>query len=280
MPRSFAGLWAVALAIAVSGCNCLDPGGGSDNVPVAVMECDPTLFTIGERITVDATESTDEDGPPAGFCFAFDEPGAPVVRNLSGLATYTYRTPGEHLVRVVVFDNACPLPILSFNNDCEVTNEDDLRAMRSVCTRAIETCLVEVLDIPEAGPDSGLGDGGDAGPPLCLADLFEPNDSLDQATPSATGTLGGLTICDMDVDFFSYALALGDVFQATLATDPAGGDVDAILIDPEGMFVAIASTNEDEYTLQHEVLTTGVYHLEIYGFGGQRGEYDLTVSVF
>ena len=267
-------------AAAAAPAGCLRPKGGSENAPVAVLEVAPTELVAGGRIIADATGSSDADGPPAGFCFAFDEGGAPVVRNLSGLATYTYATPGDHVVRVVVFDDACPLPLLAFDSECQVTNEDLLRRMHTTCTRATDYVTVTVADVPEAGPDAGSEDGGDSGPALCFPDALEPNDTIDTATPSGGGTVSDLTVCDMDVDFFAYGLSLGDIFQATLMTDPSGGDIDAILIDPEGMFVAVASTAEDEYTLQFEVLTPGVHQLEIFGFGGQRGGYSLTVSIF
>jgi hypothetical protein len=275
-----AGAAAAAAAAAVAP-GCLRPRGGSPNAPEAVLVVSANTVLPGTRVDADGTGSTDADGPPAAYCFSFGEPGSPIVINTTGTASYTYQSPGTYDLRMVVFDDACPWMLLTLDDECQVSNEDELRRARVVCTRALAPPeSIEVLAPPESGIDGGTDGSFDGGPTLCFPDALEPNDTRETATPSSSGFIDGLTICDMDVDYFSYQLGMGDLFRATINSDPTLGDLDAILIDPDGMFVAIASSNESTDILEHDVLTSGVYALEVFGFGGQRGAYNLDVSIF
>lgn len=92
-----------------------------------------------------------------------------------------------------------------------------------VCNRLTRECTVD------PGPCVSEGDcpddetcqlaTGKCVPRACIPDRFEPNDSLERATPLPNGATTGLTLCDGDVDYFRVSLENGDRAQVAVDVD-------------------------------------------------------------
>lgn len=114
----------------------------------------------------------------------------------------------------------------------------------------------------------------------CANDLWEPNDTSDQAVP-LEGNLEGLMICPGDTDVFRLALACGASLDVVMETDGTG-DLDLELWDPSDTeTLSFAFTTEVIETLSLDpVPDTGDYLLKVvaYPAGIGSGGYDLSVE--
>lgn len=73
----------------------------------------------------------------------------------------------------------------------------------------------------------------------CQRDVFEPNDTREQAFNVAASLYEGLTLCENDVDFFAVTLARGDQLGVRVDADPfAEATFTTLVQDGEGRTVA------------------------------------------
>jgi len=265
----------LAAGLVAAGCPKWDSGW--EHTPVAALTVAPSSLLPGETVIADASESTDEDGPIRGYCFYFGEPGREVLVSLTPRVTFTYHLPGEYEAGVLVFDDRCPLTLTEITEVCEVSNSIDLLERGVPCLGSTVTFDVTVLELPDSGvfDSGGIADSG-----ICISDDggFEPNDTVEQATPIGFGTYTDLVICPADVDNYRLSLTPGEGFEARILHDFASGDLDAILIDPNGNIVVVAATEEDVEVVHWTAVDPGDHFLEIFGFGGQQNDYTLTIE--
>lgn len=127
--------------------------------------------------------------------------------------------------------------------------------------------------------------GGEvAGPPPCVDDGFEDNDT--QGDASVVGlpfSESALRACPLDNDYFAFALAEGDTVQIDATFAHVDGDIDIRLHDPDGFTVGEPQgTVTDNEKITHVAESTGLYAVRVHLFAGLPPEgnaYELWISV-
>ncbi len=120
------------------------------------------------------------------------------------------------------------------------------------------------------------------GPP-CVDDSYEPNDNAANAvlvdrTGASTGAdnvITGLKTCDMDQDWYRIDLLVGDTIRFDVQFDNARGDLDAELIGPGNVTVALSetSTNNESVTYTVGAGEAGSYYLKVNAKFAARNDY-------
>ena len=133
---------------------------------------------------------------------------------------------------------------------------------------------------PEAGPtDAGhIGEGPpidepdagdpytrDAGPVVCEDDVNEDNDERAQATVLASGNTVEARTCGDDDDWFALTVTQACHVVVELDFDASGGDLDALLFDPDGQLIATAGGLEDHEAINVTATSTGSYAVRLRG---------------
>ena len=116
----------------------------------------------------------------------------------------------------------------------------------------------------------------------CTDDAWENNDSAQTAIMVAEGSLENLVICPHDNDWFGVYLGQGDSLRAGITMDnPDAGDLDLLLIGPDGHLVLDSSASMDatEIVSLQNAPQNGVYLLKIEGYLGDANTYSLSVTV-
>ena len=116
----------------------------------------------------------------------------------------------------------------------------------------------------------------------CTDDAWENNDSANAAVAVAEGTLENLAICPHDDDWFAVYVQQGDSLRAGITMDnPDAGDLDLLLIGPDGHLVLDSSASMDatEIVSLDNAARSGMYLLEIRGYMGDANAYSLSVTV-
>lgn len=136
------------------------------------------------------------------------------------------------------------------NRDCEPP---------LVCNHVTRQCTVDpgpCLSAEDCGQDETCQlSTGKCVPARCVADRFEPDDTLAQAKPLAQGTTPNLTICKGDLDVFKLALARGDRLQVVVDVDPLL-NFDLAVLDATGNLVA-----QGELAVDATVSVPGDYYV-------------------
>lgn len=120
------------------------------------------------------------------------------------------------------------------------------------------------------------------GPP-CTDDSLEPNDDaanavLIDSAGAAAGTdniITGVKTCDMDEDWYRIDLAVGDDIQFDVQFDHARGDLDAELIGPGNVSVALSDSTTDNESVSYTVGAgeAGTYYLKVNAKFAARNDY-------
>jgi Cys-rich repeat protein len=121
--------------------------------------------------------------------------------------------------------------------------------------------------------------GGD---PLDCNDIFEPNDSAQEAAIIAPTRHEGLGFCGGvdDFDFFSVDVLSAGTLQIDVLFSDLGGDIDLNLLSANGLTTIASSTSSTDNESITESVSAGTYLIEVYGFlGGVTNSYDLEVSI-
>lgn len=121
------------------------------------------------------------------------------------------------------------------------------------------------------------------GPP-CLDDDSEDNDDIASADviDRANALLGqenaliGRRYCDLDEDFYSLNLEVGDKVRWVVKHDVAGGkDLDATIYLPDGSNPVSGTSTTDDEEVEYVATTAGVHTLRVYGKSPIRTTYRL-----
>jgi hypothetical protein len=127
-------------------------------------------------------------------------------------------------------------------------------------------------------------------PDDCDEDMFEDNDTRENATPLAAGVYGDLTSCGdfsaVDEDYYAVDLLAGDVLDVDVMFTHADGDIDIDLRDESGAVLASSGGSADGESLAWVALADGTYtvHVGLYqdGIAGPMAEgapYDMVVDI-
>jgi|GEM_PF-2421023 len=123
-------------------------------------------------------------------------------------------------------------------------------------------------EVERAGePDAGVG----------CTDAFEPNDEV--PVPFPLGEAQEAEICEDDVDRFWVEVPFDNAnVQVTLQFEHSFGDLDMHLRNRNFDIIATSQSVSNE-ELFDELVTRGEYIVEVYGFSGATGPYELSIDV-
>ncbi len=96
-------------------------------------------------------------------------------------------------------------------------------------------------------------------PPMCMPDLFEPNDAAASASSLPPGEYTALTACEANEDFYTFAAGAQDTVRAELLFSDAEGDIDLELRDSAGTVLARSGGVADDERLTFTVSSAGTY---------------------
>ena len=166
-----------------------------------------------------------------------------------------------------------------------------------------------VSSVDVSGPDVGLRDQGhDATPDvasdasatdvatadlpsldmLSCPDMYEPNDTVNEATVIAAGTTIAAINCGFDDDdVYAIDLVAGQMITLTHSFSNAAGNLDMNLHAPSqaadvsknGSAVAITFAFEDVETIQHVAEETGTYYVLSFNNNESQNPYTLRFDV-
>jgi hypothetical protein len=153
------------------------------------------------------------------------------------------------------------------------------RAVGPLIATVIAVVAVIAFDSPPRHqdlPDTELV-ARQAEPTACGADDVddEPNDTRATAAPLLATPIDGY-ICD-DPDVYAIATTSGQV-TIDLTPDTSAGDLDIALYDDAGTRLATSDQPSGPDQIDPGPLTAGTYYLEVYGFDGGAGDYELAVT--
>ena len=146
--------------------------------------------------------------------------------------------------------------------------------------------LLAQVDAGAVVAESNEGNNTTGGPlqvaAVCAPDAWEPNDQLLPAPPWAppvpAGATAGLVVCPGDVDWFSVQVPPAQKLSATIAFDPAVGDLDLRLYDPAFSLqlpVATSATSAPIEAVSYAPAVAGPLILRVHGFEGASAAYVL-----
>lgn len=119
-------------------------------------------------------------------------------------------------------------------------------------------------------------------PATCVADSFEPNDTIAAAMSAPAGTITNLGICENDDDFYAVNLSSGQAATINALFSDAEGDLDLRLIDPAGTQVASSLTVDDNESISYTPTQSGAFvvRVNLYQDAGsiEGNSYELVIS--
>ncbi len=121
----------------------------------------------------------------------------------------------------------------------------------------------------------------------CINDLFEPNNTWQQASTVTVDQYLNLSICDtpqspIDVDWYKISMIAGQTLSVTLTFEHAGGDLDVHILVPGSppVSVAAAESTTDNEMLTFPIPADGLFFIRVVGVGSSifTNPYHMTVS--
>lgn len=102
---------------------------------------------------------------------------------------------------------------------------------------------------------------------LCSADMLEPNNNTQTATPAVPGTILGLMQCEADDDWYALSLQQGQRVEVNLTFNVADGDIDATVFGPNGAPVGGGTSGASDEFFSFTATSAGIYKMRIYLYG-------------
>ena len=99
--------------------------------------------------------------------------------------------------------------------------------------------------------------------PTCVADVYEEDDTIGEATLVDEGYYSGMIVCSGDDDYYSLVVGNNETITARAIFTHAEGDVDLRLYNPDGGIVASSTSNSDDEQLTTSSLMAGAYSLRV-----------------
>ncbi len=125
--------------------------------------------------------------------------------------------------------------------------------------------------------DIAVDGGGDPDPDDPCPDAFAGNDSRATAAEVGAGSWSGLRICAGLSDWFRLPADADTAATVTIAFNHAAGDLDLRAVDADGQQLAISQSTANHESLQLDLAADR--YLEVYGYNGASGEYELTIDI-
>ena len=114
---------------------------------------------------------------------------------------------------------------------------------------------------------------------MCPADAFEPNDTLQSASPLPNQADINANICPMDTDHYAIDLVIPSRLTVDMFPAANSGDLDLELLDSNGMQLDVSQASQGAEHILLD-LPAGRYVAHVYGWppgGDTTGDYNLTV---
>lgn len=125
----------------------------------------------------------------------------------------------------------------------------------------------------------GLADAADPACSDCPVDPLEPNDDLG-APRVEPGRYSELAVCDGDVDVLPVRARAGQRLRVTMTARSSSGLLGARIRDlGRDRVVAADALVGEQLTLDADASEDGIYTIEVHGFDGGTGRYDLLVEL-
>lgn len=115
----------------------------------------------------------------------------------------------------------------------------------------------------------------------CVDDDYEPNDSIQAATPLEPGDYFGLRICPSNVDWYMVPVNSGETLTVEMESTPSAGDLDLYLYDSNGvtLLAQSATVAEIERVTSTDFTERRAYVKVVGALPSVRNAYDLRVRV-
>lgn len=128
------------------------------------------------------------------------------------------------------------------------------------------------------GPDAAL-----AAPSTCMDDVFEDNDSAGDPAPVTEGSIEGLRSCELDDDYFSIPLSVGDEITIDVTFSHAEGDIQLALINPSDTLVASSESDDDNEQVIYTAPGAGIFVISVYLLAdsgvSEGNDYNLDITI-
>ncbi len=113
----------------------------------------------------------------------------------------------------------------------------------------------------------------------CTDDGFEPNDTLETATPLVNGVAVDAHVCAGNSDWYSIPVISGQLVTAVVDFVNADGDLDIELRRADGGLVAAEDRETDGEAITWTAAQTGTYTLRVYGyFSSATNDYSVSLK--
>jgi hypothetical protein len=113
----------------------------------------------------------------------------------------------------------------------------------------------------------------------CLDASSEPNNTSATATDLSavgSGLIPDWEICyPGDVDHYGVTLTAGQQLTVTIMFVHAQGDLELALLDPDGVVVATARSEDDDEQIVYTASKAGIHVFGVFGFGAATNTYDI-----
>jgi cysteine-rich repeat protein len=164
------------------------------------------------------------------------------------------------------------LKIAGFSGD---SNQYTLNLTITDCGGVMPECLVD--------EDCEAGEICDAG--VCInneivADRFESNDQLSEASSLTAGSYDNLTITTDDDDWYEIVLCQNGTVRVNLTFTDSEGDIDFELVDSTGSVLGASATASDNESIIYTNFLAGErIYVHVYGWLGSTNRYDLSFDI-
>ena len=261
-------LWVLTLCVAAAfGCSDDNASGTEDAADVTVRPPDDDMRDSG-RTFADAaipTADAESDTPDTGT--------APMNDTGPGQAD-TMPVPPTPDAAIDPPDVARPVPDAAPVEPCAPGCPAD-----RICDPATDQCV-------ECLADGDCGDGRACVAQICVNangecddDEREDNDGADTAAPIGAGATDDLVICAQDDDWYAINLCPGGSLTVDILFTHADGDLDAALVDANGVQIVQSDSANDNERLQHFSAAGETVSLRVFGFQAATNDYALAVAV-
>jgi hypothetical protein len=98
----------------------------------------------------------------------------------------------------------------------------------------------------------------------CAMDSLEPNNARANATPISPATVGGLSICVGDDDFYAVDLSAGQQVTVSVEHSISEGDIDLIVTNALGTSTWSTSGSRTPETISFTASAAGQYIIRVY----------------
>ena len=119
-------------------------------------------------------------------------------------------------------------------------------------------------------------------PQVCRDDRLEHNDLQEEAVPLGAGAHDELQICADNDDWYAIDVCAGGALRVDVQFMHAEGDLEAALVNFDGIVLASGSSGDDDEHLEYQVDPDSegeTLYLGVWGLGGDENAYRVNVEI-